>query len=50
MLYEKERYKVSNLDDTVSVYVIASNAFEALNKAKEITDSEDFKIAQRIEE
>lgn len=50
MLYEKDRYKVSNINETVWVYVVASNVFEALDIAKEFTESEDFKIAQRIDE
>ena len=49
MLYEKEYFKVSNLDGTVTNYVTASNVFEAIDRAREISDSEDFKIVQRIE-
>jgi hypothetical protein len=49
MLYEKERFKVSNIEGTVSVYVMASNVFEAIDRAREISGSEDFKIVQRIE-
>lgn len=50
MLYEKERYKVSNFDGTVSVYVVASNPLEALDKVKELTEWEELKIAERVDE
>lgn len=51
MLYEKERYKVSTLDETVSVYVLATNPIDALDQVRDLTGWwEELKIAQRIDE
>jgi hypothetical protein len=50
MLYETHRYKVSNMDDTISVYVNATNPIDALDQVKKLTDCDEFKIAQRIDE
>lgn len=50
MLYETCRYKVSNMEDTISIYVTASNPIDALDQVKRLTDCDDFKVAQRIDE
>jgi hypothetical protein len=50
MLYETHRYKVSNMEETISIYVTATNPIDALDQVKKMTDCNDFKIAQRIDE
>lgn len=50
MLYEQYRYKVSNMDETVSIYVTATNPIDALEQVKKLTDCDDFKVAQRVDE
>jgi hypothetical protein len=49
MVYEKELYKVSIRDSERSCFVFATNPFDAMVKAEELTGIE-FNTAERIEE
>jgi len=47
---KKCKYKVSTLDETISIYVVSTNPFDALEKAKEISERDDLQIVERIDE
>jgi hypothetical protein len=38
------------MEETISIYVTATNPIDALDQVKKMTDCNDFKIAQRIDE
>lgn len=43
-----KRYKVTNMEGTVSIFVTATNQFDALDKARELSGSDDFRVVEQV--